>query len=516
MKINKTEILYILTLILIAFGLRSYDILNFPWGLHVDEVDKILMSISADWKHPPAFFYGWKSGGRNPIYIYLIKFSREILFGNSIFAIRIIPVTIGTLTVLFYYLFNKQLFKNSKLAFLISLPLCFALTHNTFSRLSLQTILVPFFIMLIANFYIAFINSKNKRFLYFYSIFLGLGLYSYYSFLAVIPIGVLLLLFLLYKKRLNFKLFFILCLIILLVISPMLKFWSNKENRNEYFRRSQGISITNPIWHHNSEKWFIKTIFYNAYVVVNKITINSYTDERNNYRYQIPFKGMVDPFILILFITFLYLYIKSKYQTKEKLEKLILGISILIASTLGAIITVELRGYTVRLLPTFTFIFLTLSFLIYFVQQNYKIKYLNKILFLTVCLSILFNFYSIFFTLKTQWATHERFDEDYYNLGLILKKRLENNQNLVIYMPDGDERYKNILYTNFGRKIIVRIDQYKVFNKIPETNVDKIMVIRESDFNKKVNKYSLFKNRFSQVQIIPKLRSYGFIIIEFR
>ena len=83
-------------------------------------------------------------------------------------------------------------------------------------------------------------------------------------------------------------------------------------------------------------------------------------------------------------------------------------------------------------------------------------------------------------------------------------------------MPDGDERYKNILYTNFGRKIIVKVDQYKVFNKIPETNVDKIMVIRESDFNKKVNKYSLFKNRFSNVQTIPKLRAYGFVIIEFR
>ena len=516
MKINKVEIFYALLLIITAFTLRVYDITNFPWGLHVDEVDKFLISLNADWLHPPAFFYGWRSGGRDIIFIYLLKFSREVLFGNTIFALRIVPIIIGTLAVLFYYLLNRQTQKKWQYAILTTLVLCFSLTHITFSRLVLRAILVPQFIFLIAFFLVKFINSKNTKYLLLYSLFLGLGIYTYYSFLAVIPIGILVLTFLVYKKIITLKLLMLLCFITILIISPMLKFWTNDENRNEYFRRSKGISITNPIWHHNSEKWLIKTVFYNSYVILNKLSINTYTNEINNYRYQIPYRGMIDPFIVTLFFTLLILFLKSTINKKDKVERVLLGLCILGASTLGAIITVDLRGYTIRLLPTFTFILIFLSYLIYFAQKNYKSKKLNIFIILMVSLSIVFNFYSTFVTLRHQWATHERFDEDYYNLGLIIKEKLKQNPNLVIYIPNGDERYKNMFYTNFDRQVLLKTDQYKVFKKIPRTEVDKIMVIRESDFNNKVNKYKEYKDRILNIEIIPKLRAYGFVVIDFK
>ena len=517
MKINKKEILFIIILVGIAFLLRFYDILNFPWGLHVDEVDNALLSVKADWFHPPAFFYGWKSGGRNIILIYLLKFSRELVFGNTILALRIVPVVIGTLTVLLYYLFNKKLFKNTKLAFILTLPLCFSVTHIVFSRLVLRTILVPFLIILIANFFIKYVHTKNKFYLYLYSLVLGIGIYSYYSFLAVIPIGIFILIFLVYKKIINLKFFFSLCLITLVAITPMLHFWTNTQNRAEYFRRSKGISITNPIWHHNSEKWFIKTLFINnPLVVLNKLTINSYTDERNNYRYQIPYIGMIDPFIWVLFFSLLYLYIKNYKNKKDKIEKIFVAICILGASALGAIVTVELRGYTIRLLPTYTFLYIFLSYLAYYSINKLKSKKILKFVIILVFFSISFNFYATFINLKTQWATHERFDEDYFNLSLITKEKLKQNPDIKIYIPDGDERYKNIFYVNFGSKNIEKINQQKVFDYIPKSDKNKIMLIRESDFNKKVNKYSSYQNRITSIEIIPKLRAYGFVIVEFK
>jgi len=514
MKIKKQELLFIIILVSIAFLLRFYDILNFPWGLHVDEVENAILSTNANWQSPVVYFSGWRAGGKEPIFIFLLKFSRELIFGNTILALRIVPVIIGTLTILLYYLFNKQLFKNPKLAFLLTLPLCFSVTHIVFSRLVLRTILVPFLIILIANFFVKYVHTKNKLYLYLYSILLGIGIYTYTSFIAIIPIGIFILLFLVYKKIINLKSFFSLCLITLMVITPMLHFWTNTQNRAEYFRRSKGISITNPIWHHNSEKWFIKTLFINnPLVALNKLTINSYTDQRNNYRYQIPYVGMVDPFIWVLFFLLLYFYTKTCQNKKDKIEKLIVAICILGASALGAIVTVELRGYTIRLLPTYTFIYLFLSYLAYyFVKKSKKIPVFIVIL---VISSIFFNFYTTFVNLKTQWATRERFDEDYFNLSLIIKKRLKQNPNLEIYIPDGDERYKNIFYVNFGSKNIKKINQQKVFNYIQKSSTKKIMLIRESDFNKKVNKYSKYKERITNITIIPKLRAYSFVIVEF-
>ena len=55
-----------------------------------------------------------------------------------------------------------------------------------------------------------------------------------------------------------------------------------------------------------------------------------------------------------------------------------------------------------------------------------------------------------------------------------------------------------------------------MFKKIPRTEVDKIMVIRESDFNNKVNKYKEYKDRILKIEIIPKLRAYGFVVIDFK
>jgi|GEM_PF-6335461 len=516
MKINKSEIYFILIIVLLAFALRVFDILNFPWGLHVDEVENALLSIKADWMHPPIYFVGGKAGGKNIIFIYLLKLSREVFFGNTIFALRIVPVTLGTLTVLFYYIFNKQLLKKPYYALLATLPLCFSVTHIAFSRLALRTILVPLFIILIANLLLKFLRSKSNKYLYLYALFLGIGMYTYYSFLAVIPIGILVLIFLVYKKIIDKNLFLKLCFITLIVITPMLHFWSNPDNRHEYFRRSEGISITNPIWHHNSQKWLIKTVFTNSFVVLNKLTINSYTDERNNYRYQIPYTGMIDPFILILFITLLIVFIKTNPNKKDKLEKLVLGFMILSASALGAIITVELRGYTIRLLPTYTFILIFLSYLIYYALKATKKQSLKIFITLMIIFSVIFNFYSTFVNLKQQWATRERFDEDYYSLGLRVKEEINLNPTLKVYIPDGDERYKSMFYTNFQNPNLILINQFKVFENVPKTEEEKLMVIRESDFNNKVDRYVNFLDRITKIETLPKLRAYGFVLVKFR
>lgn len=160
-KIIGKRVLFLILLLLIlalAIFFRFWRLEQIPPGLYPDVAINGNDALTALKTHNFKLFYP-ENNGREGLFINLIALSFW-LFGVSIWAIKVVPAAIGTLTVLGLYLLTKQLFvylARQKAEF-IALAATFFITisfwHVNFSRIGFRAIMVPFF--LVWSFYFLF------------------------------------------------------------------------------------------------------------------------------------------------------------------------------------------------------------------------------------------------------------------------------------------------------------------------------------------------------------------------
>jgi 4-amino-4-deoxy-L-arabinose transferase-like glycosyltransferase len=139
-KENRTEIIGVALIGLAAFALRFYQLLDNPYPVHKDEGNLGLESLKILWGQIANFFNpGWAT---NPVWISIPYSASIAIFGNTIFAIRILSVLMGTLSILILYFLARDMFDRWTAVIaagvLIALPV-----HLHFSRLGVTNIAVP-------------------------------------------------------------------------------------------------------------------------------------------------------------------------------------------------------------------------------------------------------------------------------------------------------------------------------------------------------------------------------------
>ncbi|MDI6826371.1 MAG: glycosyltransferase family 39 protein [Candidatus Aenigmarchaeota archaeon] len=150
--------------------------------------------------------------------------------GQTMFALRIPLAIIGILTNIIFFLFVNELF-GKKLALLSTLILAVFPAHIILSRMALEVILLPFFLVLSLYFLVKFDKTKNRNYLYLFSMSFGLGLISRLSFVFF-----LLSFILTYKinpffkiKKMKVRRILLVFLFFLLGAYPLI-YWSFKDN----------------------------------------------------------------------------------------------------------------------------------------------------------------------------------------------------------------------------------------------------------------------------------------------
>ena len=245
-KNNKTLIILLAIIVLTSF-FRIWQLSSIPPGIYPDEAINGNEALS----FPGKIFYP-ENNGREGLFINLIMES-FLLFGISVWSLRIVPAIIGILTILGMYLLVKELFKKQEYANFIALSSSFLMAvsfwHVNFSRIGFRAILVP--LILVFSFYFLLKGFNNlcerkKEFLISGAIF-GIGFYTYIAFrMSVILIALVFFLFWiifknkgLQKKFLHsIKWWILACVIIALPIG--IYFLGNPE----YFvSRAGGVSI---------------------------------------------------------------------------------------------------------------------------------------------------------------------------------------------------------------------------------------------------------------------------------
>jgi len=174
------DYLPIVFLIILALIIRLYKLDEIPPGNWYDEAINGLDALSIlKAKFPPVFFMT-EGHPREALFMYLILLNFKI-FGISYITLRLTSIIIGTITILFCYLFTKEFF-DKRTAFLSALILAFLRWHIHFSRTSFRTILTPLFLLLV--FYFLKKGIKNKKTILFIisGICFGLGFHTYLAF----------------------------------------------------------------------------------------------------------------------------------------------------------------------------------------------------------------------------------------------------------------------------------------------------------------------------------------------
>ncbi len=258
---GKFTLILLLLIICLAAFLRLYKLNEIPPGLYPDVAINANDALDT-LKQGPKLFYP-ENNGREGLFIWLIGVS-FLIFGPSVWAIKITAAAVGALTVFGLYLMAKEILtvssngknqiKPEVIALLSAFFIATSFWHLNFSRIGFRVILLPF--VLVFCFYFLFRGFRLKKLANFIAaaVFFGLGFYTYTGFrLAVlILIPVLLFFWLESIKQKNQKSFYYSCfwfLAVIFVVSlPIAVYFI--LNPNDFIGRAAGVSIfsqSNPL-----------------------------------------------------------------------------------------------------------------------------------------------------------------------------------------------------------------------------------------------------------------------------
>jgi len=297
-------IILLLFILIIASFFRLWQLDSIPPGLYPDEAIHGNEAIQALKTKDFKIFYP-ENNGREGLFINLIAFS-FLIFGISIWSIKIVSAIIGILTILGLYLLVKEIFESVKLkgselvALFSSFFLAISFWHVNFSRIGFRAIFVPF--VLSFSFYFLFKGFRTKKLLNFIAsgIIFGLGFHTYISFrLAVLLIMVVLFLWwLAYRKQKEQRKYLLLvsCFLLFMFIVALpigIYFLNNPQN---FVSRATGVSVfAQP----NSIKSFVESS------IIHLGMFNFQGD--NNWRHNIPnYPILFWPIGILFLIGFLF------------------------------------------------------------------------------------------------------------------------------------------------------------------------------------------------------------------
>ncbi len=203
-KITKNHKLILLIILVIALGIRIWNLGNNPPGLYKDEAANgydaySLLKTGKDLhgRFLPILINHHDGDFLEPMYTYL-SILPVGLFGLNEFSTRFMAALFGTLVILTTFFLVKKIF-NTNTALLATLILTFSPMNFHFSRVGMRAILLPFFIIL--GYYLFLRGQKNKKYLLLSALSFGSSLYTYSTIKVFLPLFILGLI-IIYRKTL--------------------------------------------------------------------------------------------------------------------------------------------------------------------------------------------------------------------------------------------------------------------------------------------------------------------------
>lgn len=188
-KINWWEAIGFGVLMIITILVRVVGLEKIPWGLHGDEAWTGLDAWEIVQGKKVPIYTGHALGQpTGPLYITALVFK---ILGPSIMSLRLSMALFGIASVGIFYWVLREFFE-WRVAWLGTLGMSLSLYHLHYSRLGFMMISALLFQSLALGLYFKFLSKQNNWWLISSAAFVGLGVYSYNSFLffAGVMVGV--------------------------------------------------------------------------------------------------------------------------------------------------------------------------------------------------------------------------------------------------------------------------------------------------------------------------------------
>lgn len=303
--------------------LRFYKITENPPGLYIDEVaigvDAYSILKSGKDQNGAVLPLWFKSYGdyKMPIYIYAAAGSMAI-FGKNEFAIRFPSAAAGSLTVIVFYFFLKELLgltdkkfrqKCSYLPLLSAFLLSISSWHIQFSRGGLEVNFALFLFLLALWLSLSYWKKKQFVFLFISFLLFAATIYTYHSFRIIAPITLVSISILVFRHKKNLLHLIITCLLTVVVLIPIIWFSFTPEGSDRF-------SATSAFSEYTADNSIQKLLIYPVVYIKNYFTFFS-LDFLFNFgdgigRHQIPDFGVLFRWELPFFLVGLYELIRKK------------------------------------------------------------------------------------------------------------------------------------------------------------------------------------------------------------
>ena len=437
---SKISAFFLVLVLIIAFFFRFWKITQIPPGFYPDEAinaNEAFFSLkNKDFK----VFYP-ENYGREGLFIWLISFSFFIFKKISIFTVKIVPATIGFLTVIGIYLLTKEMFKESKyLPLFATFFLGISFWHTNFSRIAFRGILIPFVLVFSFYFLLKAFSKKSISNSILAGMFFGLGFYTYTSFrMAVLILPFLFLpLWFLSKKENSERKFIILTFVFLFTVFfvalPIGIYFL--KNPQYFISRAAPITIFKA---KNPPKEFFKSL------ILHLSMFNFYGD--SNWRHNFSKKPELISPVGILFLIGIFISFKECLNsTKIKDWKGALNYWLLFSwwfvMLLPGILTREGIPHSLRVIGTLPTVFIFTAIgteKIYFllIKKFKKEKIINFVflIFFLICAFLEFQKYFLVWAKKPE--VKSEFTAEFVKMGNYLNSLPQDFEKYVIVNKNG-------------------------------------------------------------------------------
>lgn len=319
---NKIKLVILITIVILAAGIRFYKLDKFPLAITWDEAAVGYNAYTIwNWgkdEWGKSFPLTFKSFGddKNPVHVYAtVPFVG--LFGLNEFATRASAALFGVFNVIVIFFLARYLFKSNLVGLLASFFLSVSPFNIQFSRFNHELNFAIFFFLAGVMAFYKGLNGK-RYFLLIGFFLLGIDLLTYQSAKVVTPVLVLLLIILNFKKLLKIKNYFLWGGVIytffigLLFVRPELLGGSRlQQNMIE----DKEIQATNLYQKTHNKLWGIGEVVIKRYIEYFKpqfLFISGDTNFRHSIQTVGTFYWLDLPFLVIGFFAVLWRLVRKK------------------------------------------------------------------------------------------------------------------------------------------------------------------------------------------------------------
>lgn len=431
---------WLLIILILGFVLRFAFLDRTPAGFHQDEVvnayvGKFILKNGFDpYGNKLPIFYFDKWGDYPPVIPMYFAGLGALIFGNNIFAARVVIAFFGFFTLIINYFFIKKVFNNKNLALISTLFLATNFWHINLSRVAAEGVLGLFFLLMGLFFLFDF---DKKIHLLLGSFFLYFTYLIYPGYRVLVPLIFLgLTTFFLKNRYKNLFLIFLLTVLSFFINLIIAKtFWGQARfgqtsvlntviNKQDYYNQ----------YLFNERSVFLARVFNNKIIYLFKEFLGQYfsyfsfnflflTGGKPNW-FNLPNSGVF--YLSYFFLFFLFLVNYQRFFSPLAKKKIDLFFYFLAISVIPAALTSELTPHLHRSFPLVVFFILFSAFGFLILIRFYSS--LSRWLVLLIIIEFIYCSHNYFQHLSMETAV----------------SRSDGNWQMAVFLRDSRQRFNQV------------------------------------------------------------------------